>query len=177
MCAPTFPITELLDEDLCYFWLMRARWGPSAQPICPACGPIDTPPRRHQIEPNGPVEDYRCPRCRKVFNLFTGTIFTRTKRSCREIILILRGFAQGVSTNRLSKELETDYDMLLKLRHRYQAACVEQCFGRPGFAATETVESDEMYQNAGEKRYSPPQPGGSAAGAGEQDSGPRELGW
>jgi hypothetical protein len=25
MCAPAFPIADLLDEDLCYLWLMRAR--------------------------------------------------------------------------------------------------------------------------------------------------------
>jgi hypothetical protein len=52
---------------------MRARWL-GAKPVCPKCG--------------------------GVFSVYTGTIFPRTKRSCREVILILRGFARGVSTNR-----------------------------------------------------------------------------
>jgi hypothetical protein len=72
MCAPAFPIADLLDEDLCCLWLMRARW-PGAKPICPKCG--------------------------GVFSVYTGTIFPRTRRSCREVILILRGFARGVSTS------------------------------------------------------------------------------
>jgi hypothetical protein len=37
------------------------------------------------------------------------------------VILILRGFALGFSTNRLSKELGNDYDMLRERRHRCQA--------------------------------------------------------
>lgn len=150
MSAPAFPIADLLDEDLCYLWLMRARW-PGAKPVCPKCAEAAAV-YRHSIEPNGPVEDFRCKKCGGVFNIYTGTIFSRTKRSCREVILVLRGFAQGVSTSRLSKELETDYDMLLELRHRYQAGCIEECFGKPGFGAQDTVEHDEMYQNAGEKR-------------------------
>lgn len=173
MCAPVFPLADLLDEDLCYLWLMRARW-PDAKPLCPVCDTSQCV-HRHSIEPNGPVEDFRCRGCSRVFNIYSGTIFSRTKRSCREVILILRGFAQGVSTNRLGRELETDYDMLLELRHRYQACCVEECFGKPAFGADDTVENDEMYQNAGEKRESSLRPRRSAAAPCEQEARSRGL--
>jgi transposase-like protein len=150
MCAPTFPIADLLDEDLCYLWLMRARW-PGAKPVRPKCGEVKGV-YHHSVEPNGPVEDFRCKKCGGVFYINMGTIVSRTKRPCCEVILILRSFAQGFTTNRLSKGLETDYDMLLELRHRYQAGCIEGCFGKPGFGAQDSVEHDKMYQNVRETR-------------------------
>jgi hypothetical protein len=47
-----------------------------------------------------------------------GTIFSRARRSCREVMLLLRRFAQGVSTSGLSRELETGDGMLLERRGR-----------------------------------------------------------
>jgi hypothetical protein len=41
--------------------------------------------------------------------------------------------------------------LLLERRHRYQAGCIEECFGKPDFGANDTVEYEEMYLNAGEK--------------------------
>ena len=46
-----------------------------------------------------PACDYRCGHCHRVFNAFTGTILHGTKRRPRELVLIVRGFAQGVHPN------------------------------------------------------------------------------
>jgi hypothetical protein len=53
-----------------------------------------------------PLWEYRCRRCVRVFNAYTGTALQGTKRGPVQLMLILRGFAQGVSTARPSRELE-----------------------------------------------------------------------
>ncbi len=66
---------------------------------------------------------------------------------------------QAISTH-LQKYLESQASHGLMI-----AAAAEECFGRPGFAKTDTVEIDEMYQNAGEKRKMPQRPKRPAARA------------
>lgn len=167
-----FPLDDLLDDERCYRWLMEKRW-PGGKPVCPRCGEaerIHVHNREHL-----PVEDFRCKSCRHVFNLHTGTIFQGCRRRCSHIVLILQGFTQGKSTNLLAKELKCEYDTLLKLRHRWNAACAEQNVREPGFGSEEVVEADEMYQNAGEKRGSSLRPGGSSPAPSQQGEGTRGL--
>ena len=89
-----FPITDLMDQDACYQKLV-ALLHPDALD-CPACKAADRlrVHRRHLA----PVLDYRCTACRRVFNAFTGTALAGTHRTPAEVMLILRGFAQGVPT-------------------------------------------------------------------------------
>ncbi len=56
-----------------------------------------------------------------MFNLFTGTPWQGAHRTPAEILLILRGFAQGVTTARLTRELGASRPHLLELRHQVQA--------------------------------------------------------
>ena len=146
-----------MDEHLCYRWLMEARWPDCKKPPCPKCA-ISERVHVHDCVMY-PVEDWRCAACGAVYNVFTGTIFSGMHRLCSQIIVILRGFAQGQSTAMIARELECDYETLLKLRHRYNAAAAEECFGKPAFGAKSTVEVDEMYQNAGEKGVPHREPG------------------
>lgn len=168
----SFPLDDLMDEERCYRWLLEARW-PGGVPVCPRCGRTDSI-HVHNRE-QAPIEDFRCRACRRVFNLFAGTVFQKTRRPCSHIILILQGFCQAKSTNLLSRELDCEYDTLLKLRHRWQAAAAEQCLLRPGFSEPDVVELDEMYQNAGEKRGSSRKSGGPAAPPREQGARSRRL--
>jgi len=167
-----FPLDDLLDEERCYRWLRERRW-PGGKPVCPDCGEVERIYLHNRRR--APIEDFRCKACGCVFNVRSGTIFQKCRRPCRHLILILQGFSQGKSTNLLSRELGCEYDTLLELRHRWQAACAEQCFGEPGFAKGDTVEVDEMYQNAGEKRDSPPRSRRSSKAPGEQAAWPRRL--
>ena len=72
-----------------------------------------------------------------------------THRRPSQLVLILRGIAQGTSTSQLARELSGSRRHLLDLRHRLQAR------GQAGSDRTaledEVVEADEMDQNAGEK--------------------------
>jgi transposase-like protein len=140
-----FPITELMDEGACFQWIVELLHPGGL--ACPRCGDRDglKVHRRHRA----PVLDYRCTACKRVFNAFTGTAFHKTHRRPSEIVLILRGIAQGASTARLARELRCNRPHLLGLRHRLQEQAARSAPAGP--LDDPVVEADEMYQNAGEK--------------------------
>jgi transposase-like protein len=144
--AIDFPVAELMDERACYDWLV-ARLHPDGL-ACPRCGRRDRlgVHRRHR----DPVLDYQCGGCRRVFNAFTGTAVHKTRRRPSELVLVLRGVAQGETTARLARELGRDRGQLLAVRHRLQANAEAAADRSP--LPDRVVEADEMCQNAGEKR-------------------------
>ena len=73
---------------------------------CPRCHGVDTS-HVHRRD-RTPILDYRCRACRCVFNAFTGTARQGTKRRPVALVLILRGFAQGMPTAQLARELGCD---------------------------------------------------------------------
>jgi hypothetical protein len=82
-------------------------------------------------------------------NASIGALLQATERRPSELVLILRGFAQGVSTARVARELGCDRKELLALRHRLQHAA---CRFRDQTRLDDAVaEADEMSQNAGKK--------------------------
>jgi transposase-like protein len=165
-----FPIIDLMDEDACYAKLVA--WLHPDGLACPRCGARDRlhVHRRHRA----PILDYRCGHCRRVFNAFTGTALHGTRRRPAELVLIVRGIAQGVPTARLARELDRDRSQLLDLRHRLQEAAHASRHRVP--LDDTTLEADEMYQNAGEKRCTAPRPRRPAAPPGQQAARPRQLG-
>jgi hypothetical protein len=52
-----------------------------------------------------PVTDFRRGHCRRLFYAFTGTAPHGIRRRPRELLLIIRGFTQGVPTAQLAREL------------------------------------------------------------------------
>ena len=148
-----FPINEYMDEDACYAKLIAVLHPDGL--ACPRCQGRDQLKvhRRHRA----PVLDYRCGACGRVFNAFTGTEFHKTHRRPSEILLILRGIAQGVSTARMARELGRHRPHLLRLRHRLQALALKAADPSP-LEDDPAVEADEMYQNAGEKGIPHPDP-------------------
>ena len=141
-----FPITDLMDEHACYAKLVELLHPGGL--ACPQCQQHDRlgVHRRHRA----PVLDYQCGHCGRVFNAFTGTVFQQTHRRPSELLLTLRGIAQGVSTAQLARELGRHRGTLLDLRHRLQANAATRLDPTP--LTDPVVEADEMYQNAGEKR-------------------------
>jgi transposase-like protein len=165
-----FPIADLMDEDACYAKLLA--WLHPDGLACPRCGSRDDlrVHRRHRA----PVLDYRCSSCRRVFNAYTGTCLHATKRRPVELVLVVRGFAQGVPTAQLARELDCDRSELLDFRHRLPEAA---CSGRDRAPLGDrVVEADEAYQNAGEKRRAASRSRGPAATACQQGARPRHLG-
>jgi transposase-like protein len=167
-----FPLTDLLDEAACYQRLLA--WLHPAGLRCPrgCCAAEDCYVHRRR---RAPVLDYRCKRCGRVFNVFTGTALQGTQRPCAHLLLVARGIAQGATTARLARELVCDYKHLLGLRHRLQGLA-EQAAGRQLPLTDSEVEADELYQNAGEKRHAPPRPRRPAAPPRQQGPRARQLG-
>jgi transposase-like protein len=140
-----FPLTDLMDQDACYAKLVGLLHPGGL--TCPTCKAADhlRVHRRHRA----PVLDYRCAACGRVFNAFTGSALEGTHRRPAEVMLILRGFAQGVPTAQLARELGCDRKHLLELRRRMQGDAARWLDRNP--PGDRVVEADEMYQNAGEK--------------------------
>jgi transposase len=147
-----FPIQPFLDEDACYHFLLDL-FHPEGL-SCPRCQARDEfLIHRYYREP---VLDYRCPACGRVFNAWTGTVFQGAHFRPSMLVLIVRGFSQGVSTAQLARELNCSRRHLLKLRHKYQSQA-RSGLDRTPLKDTE-VEADEMYQNCGEKGVLHPDP-------------------
>ena len=165
-----FPIIDLMDEQACYDQLVA--WLHPDGITCPRCHRHD----RMVVHRRGraPILDFRCGHCRRVFNAFTGTALHGSKHRPRELVLILRGFAQGVPTAQLARELECDRAELLRLRHRLQDLAFRNRDIMP--LDDPVLEADEAFQNAGEKRHAASRSGGSAAASGQQGPRARHLG-
>ena len=118
-----FPITELLDDQACYDFLVGVLHPKGIR--CPEGHKVAHGQAPHMSD-RAPVVDYRCRTCSKVFNLFTGTLWSGTHYSCRQVVLIVRGFAQGVPTLHLAKELRLDYETLLTRRHGWQEQALKK---------------------------------------------------
>jgi transposase-like protein len=85
-----------------------------------------------------------------VYTLYSGTVFEGSQLTPTQMVLLLRGVLQGQASAQLARELDLTEKTVLKWRHRLQERA-EQV--QPQNALPDQVtESDEMFQNAGEKR-------------------------
>ena len=140
-----FPIVDLMDEEACYQRLVEILHRDGL--ACPRCHSGDGLTVHKRLR--APILDYRCTACGCVFNAFTKTVFHKTRFRPSELILFLRGVAQGVPTAQLARELGKHRLHLLALRHRLQEQARRVADPLP--LDEPVVEADEMYQNAGEK--------------------------
>ena len=141
-----FPIDSLMDYESCYTYLEKLLHPPG---LSCSCGtPLVKGQSPHKRRANK-LPCFKCKECGKVFNLFTNTIFKGIHYNCIIIVLMIRGFAQGKTTQHLSKELSVSYNSLLNWRHKLQEYAFEN---RDVSTLTDQeIESDEVFQNAGEK--------------------------
>jgi len=156
-----FPILHLIDQRAAYDELLDLIHPGGL--TCPRCGGGRDRYTVHRHRAGSPVVDYRCKDCHRVFNPFTGTPWQGTRRTPAQILLILRGFAQGTPTATMARELKASRGHLLELRHAVQARAAAAAARGP--LPDGAVEADEMYQNAGEKRGRAPRPDRPAAAA------------
>ena len=144
--AMRFPLTELLDEQESYNFLLKTLHPDGLK--CKHGHPLPPDQKPHDRN-RDPIFDYLCRICGNVFNIFTNTTWQGTHYDCPTIVLVMRGIAQGTPTLQLADELELDYGTLLERRHRLQKLGLEH---KPETSLPDEVtEGDEMFQNAGEK--------------------------
>ena len=152
-----FPITELLDEQACYEFLVSALHPKGLQ--CPVGHEVAAGQAPHMSD-RAPVVDDRCRRCGKVFNVFTRTLWKGTHYSCRQVVLLVRGFAQGVPTLHLARELKLDYETVLTRRHGWQEQALKKSADAPDrFGDRSRRDVSECRR----KRHAPARPGGRSA--------------
>jgi transposase-like protein len=143
-----FPIIDLLDKELSVAWLMK-HFHPEGLK-CPHCQADSSEARSFRTNVGSGLPVYRCHQCDGIYQLYSGTLFEGSQLTPAQVVLLMRGFLQGQSSAQLSRELELAYKTVLKWRHRFQANAEAL---QPENALPDShSESDEMFQNAGEKR-------------------------
>ena len=149
-----FPITELMDEQACYEFLVSVLHPKGLQ--CPVGHRVAAGQAPHMSD-RAPVVDYRGRQCGKVFDVFTHTLWRGTHYSCRQVVLLVRGFAQGVPTLPLAQELDLDYEAVLTRRHGWQEQARKKS---EGTAARSRPRSGREVSECGRKRHAPARRGG-----------------
>jgi transposase-like protein len=154
-----FPIIELLDDENSTAWILQ-HFHPKGLK-CPKCQKGLEQSRKFRRTQTSELEVHRCKDCGTIYNLYTGTIFQASQWTPVQVVLLLRGICKGETTCELAAELQLNYKTVLTMRHRVQAnAELEQ----PTTALPDShSETDEMFQNAGEKRRTALRSRGSAS--------------
>ena len=149
-----FPITELLDYENSVEWILKHFHPNSIK--CPNCQKGKDQSRKFRYTQTSELEVHRCKDCGTIYNLYTGTVFQGSQWTPMQVVLLMRGICKGETTRELAAELHLNYKTVLTMRHRVQAnAELEQ----PTTALPDKhSETDEMFQNAGEKRRTAPRP-------------------
>jgi transposase-like protein len=143
-----FPIIDLFDQELSVAWLLK-HFHPQGL-HCPHCQEPHDTARYFRANRGSGLPVYRCQHCHGIYTLYSGTLFAGSQLTPAQVVLLLRGVLQGQSSAQLARELDLAYKTALKWRHRLQAHAQAL---QPATALADThSESDELFQNAGEKR-------------------------
>ena len=143
-----FPIIDLLDETVSMAWLMKHLHEDGLK--CPHCQADSRAARYFRNNVGSGLPVYRCHTCDGIYHVYSGTLFEGSQLTPAQVILLLRGVLQGQSSAQLSRELGLAYKTVLKWRHRLHANA--QALQPESALADTHSESDELFQNAGEKR-------------------------
>ena len=143
-----FPIVELMDREACTAWI-TGHFHPNGLK-CPHCQAGLEQAIHFRKTKSSDLMVYRCKACRGIYNLYSGTAFEGRHFTPEQTILFLREVLQGKPTAKLARELKISRTTGLTVRHLLQAnAKAEQATGP---LSDLEVETDEMFQNAGEKK-------------------------
>ena len=143
-----FPIVELMDRASCTAWLI-GHFHPEGLK-CPHCEASLEQAIRFRQTKSSDLTVYRCKACRGIYNLYSGTAFEGRRFTPEQTILFIREVLQGKPTAKLARELNISRTTALTVRHLLQANAQAEQATEP--LSDLEVETDEMFQNAGEKR-------------------------
>ena len=143
-----FPILDICDDELGETWL-RKHFHPSGL-RCPGCGAGVKQARLFGHTRRSHVRVHRCRHCQKRYPVYAGTVFANKHVRPAQVILLLRGICKGEPTAGLSRELHLAYDTVHHVRQQLHANAFRL---QPNTPLPDAItETDEMFQNAGEKR-------------------------
>ena len=154
-----FPITDLLSAEESERWIQEYFHPQGLK--CPWCQSPVEQANRFRVTRKSKLQVYRCKQCQHIYNLYTNTVLQQHHLTPQQVVLLLRGILKGETTNELAAELELNYLTVLTLRREIQknAEHLQPDTPIPDLEA----ESDELFQNAGEKRSKAGQPAKTAS--------------
>jgi hypothetical protein len=85
-----------------------------------------------------------------VYNLYTGTVFAHKQLRPQQVVMLLRGICKGEPSTTLAEENAMSWRTVHELRRVLQDNCYQMLPQTP--LPDRDTETDEMFQNAGEKR-------------------------
>jgi transposase-like protein len=144
-----FPIVDLMSSQSSYEWLL-AYFHPQGM-ACVHCGAAQEAARKFRVTKSSQVADYRCRRCDKTYNVYSGTVFEGRHLRAEQVVLLVRGIVKGEQAQILANEVGICRQTVQEIRQAMQANAQAIQPENP-LEADEQTETDEMYQNAGEKK-------------------------
>ena len=148
ICGMDFPITELMDREACLEWL-EEYFHPDGLK-CPHCQAERSQANWFRKTKKSDLDVYRCKVCRGIYNLYSGTVFEGRYFTPEQTVLFIREVLQGKSSAKIARELKISRTTATEVRHLLQANAEREQTSEP--LSDLEVETDEMFQNAGEKR-------------------------
>lgn len=143
-----FPIVNLLDNELSGQWLLQ-HFHPDGLK-CPHCGAGLAQAREFRQTKTSQLTVYRCIPCQGIYNLYSRTVFEGRYFRPAQAVLLLRGVIKGNPSAEIAREIEVSRQTVHEVRQEIQANAQHQ---QPQTALNDShSETDEMFQNAGEKR-------------------------
>ena len=118
--------------------------------MCPTCGAPVAKASVFRMTKKSQLTVYRCRECNTVYNLYTNTIFQQCHLTPQQVVLFLRGVLKGEASITLAAELKVSPQTILNLRRDLQDSAHFLQSNTP--LTDDHTETDEMFQNAGEKR-------------------------
>jgi transposase-like protein len=144
-----FPIVDLMSSQSSYEWVLDY-FHPQGL-SCPHCGAGLQDARTFRVTKSSQVPDYRCRGCDKTYNVYSQTVFEGRRLKAEQVVLLVRGVVKGEQAQILANEVGICRQTVQIIRQQMQANAK---LLQPDTAldADEQTETDELYQNAGEKR-------------------------
>jgi len=143
-----FPIIDLFDDDLSAAWLLKYFHQDGLR--CPHCGRAVEEARPFRQTKRSRLSVYRCRGCSGIYNLYSGTVFEGKHWRPAQAILLLRGVCKGEPTATIAREVGLTRQTVHDMRQALQANAEKLQPQDP--LPDQRTETDEMFQNAGEKR-------------------------
>jgi transposase-like protein len=137
-----------MDREACMGWI-EAYFHPDGL-NCPHCGAARNEAYSFRKTKLSDLEVYRCKGCQGIYNLYSATVFEGRYFRPEQVVLFIRGVCQGKATAQLARELRMSRTTASEVRHLLQVNA-ERVQPQTKLEDSE-VETDEMFQNAGEKK-------------------------
>lgn len=143
-----FPITDLLSPSESTRWILH-HFHPQGL-VCPNCGTAVANSYVFRKTKKSQLTVYRCRECHTAYNLYSGTVFQQRHFTPQQVVLFMRGVLKGEASSTLAAELKMSPQTILDLRRDLQDSAR---FLQSEIPLSDShTETDEMFQNAGEKR-------------------------